>query len=468
MKAGTRMVPLECGLIFLVVGLACFGGILSREAGYLAWIWPANAILLSMFVRFPHMARPAGWVAAGVAFLAVDAALGTSWPANLLLNLSNLSGIAVGYWIYMRYPPDIRLLQRPTSALLLVGVSLAAGFVTSALGAVVSVMLFGKTYLWAFAMWSSSQITNYLALMPFILTLPAWKYKSLGLQSLVARAMSRRYANLGIWAAFLGSCALGVVMDGPGAVMLPVPALLWMALAFPLFTTASIVLAYVLWSQAAMSMGIIDVGVNLQDAKSVISLRLGLTLLALGPLAVASTNASRTKLLQELQRMATYDSLTGIFGRAAFLREGADMLTRSPTVLLLMDIDHFKSINDRFGHHAGDAALLGFCQAVGSELSQTDLFGRLGGEEFAILSSSASQQDALALAQRICRKVEETVIVTDDGVSLRMTVSIGVVTASPTVPQRLAELLRRADELLYQAKAAGRNQVKLAPVAQSS
>lgn len=464
MKAGTRIAPFDCVLIFLAVGLSCLSGILSREAGYLAWIWPANAILLAMFVRFPHMAQPAGWLSASVAFLAVDAVVGTGWVANLMLNASNLLGIVVGYWIYMRYPPDIRLLQRPTSALLLVGASLAASVVTSAVGSVVSVMLFGKTYMWAFAMWFSSQLTNYLALMPFVLALPAWEHGNAGLRSLASRRRPDIYVNLGIWGTFLGSCALGVAMDGPGAVMLPVPALLWMALTFPLFTTASIVLAYVLWSQTAMSMGIIDIGVDMQDVKSVISLRLGLTLMALGPLAVASTNASRNKLLQELHRLATYDFLTGILGRAAFLRQGAELLPRSPTVLLLMDIDHFKSINDRFGHHVGDAALVGFCKAVGGELRQTDLFGRLGGEEFAVLLPGMSRQGALALAQRICRKVEETTIKADGGVVLRMTVSIGVANASPSDPYSLADLLRRADELLYQAKAGGRNQVVLEPV----
>ncbi|GAB2935558.1 hypothetical protein GCM10011328_01510 [Hafnia psychrotolerans] len=226
---------------------------------------------------------------------------------------------------------------------------------------------------------------------------------------------------------------------------------------FSLFATTCIVLAYVQWCQAAIMLGWVDVGIPLNDVADVVSLRIGIALLALAPLTVGSINISRNKLLLELKKTVTYDSLTGILSRAAFLKKAKAELSRSAAVLLLLDIDHFKSVNDQFGHHVGDTALVAFCQAIKSELRERDLFGRLGGEEFSVLASNVPREEALQFAQRLCRKVEETSIVLADQKILRITVSIGVVTSQSQETRSLTDLLITADERLYKAKAGGRN-----------
>jgi diguanylate cyclase (GGDEF)-like protein len=101
--------------------------------------------------------------------------------------------------------------------------------------------------------------------------------------------------------------------------------------------------------------------------------------------------------------------LTGVANRRGFLQAGERLMVRirfarRPAALLLFDLDHFKSINDKYGHHVGDAVISAFCQLVTSLLRPTDLFGRIGGEEFASLLPNIELQDALVLAERLtCR-----------------------------------------------------------------
>ncbi len=458
MKLFARSATRDCVVVFLVVGIACLSGILSSHFGFFTSMWSANAILVAMFVRFPSLATPINWLAASMAYVLADVVTGSSLFSTLLMDASNLTGVAIGYYIYMQYPRELRLLRRPMSTTTLIGVSVATAGVTSILGAGASTFISGGNYFPALAIWFSEEMVNYLAFMPFILTLPErWGFWSKGSRPSKPDTPSATGMNILIWMLFFGSCVLGVQVGGPGAIIFAVPALLWMSMTFSLFATACIVLAYVQWCQAAIMLGWVDVGIPLNDVTDVVSLRIGIALLALAPLTVGSINISRNKLLLELKKTVTYDSLTGILSRAAFLKKAKAELSRSAAVLLLLDIDHFKSVNDQFGHHVGDTALVTFCQAIKSELRERDLFGRLGGEEFAVLASNVPREEALQFAQRLCRKVEETSIVLADQKILRITVSIGVVTSQSQETRSLTDLLITADERLYKAKAGGRN-----------
>lgn len=166
------------------------------------------------------------------------------------------------------------------------------------------------------------------------------------------------------------------------------------------------------------------------------------------------------KLSQELNQLASTDSLTGVLNRRAFHRQ-AKAFFASPaqsTFLLLLDLDHFKQINDRFGHAAGDQVLIGFADTVRGLLRRKDLFGRTGGEEFCILLPQANEQEALAIAERIRNGVEAMAFMAEDGKTrIPVTVSIGMAVLRPgdTFDQTAAE----ADKALYAAKNHGRNRV---------
>lgn len=170
------------------------------------------------------------------------------------------------------------------------------------------------------------------------------------------------------------------------------------------------------------------------------------------------------RLSRELNHQASTDSLTGVMNRRAFHRHTAIVFNEpAPAAYLLMlDLDHFKQINDRYGHAAGDLVLVSFAEAVRGKLRATDLLGRTGGEEFSVLLPDTDAQMALTIAERIRSGVEALQISTGDGKPpLRVTVSIGIAPVLPgsTFDQCAAE----ADKALYAAKNGGRNRVALAP-----
>ena len=164
---------------------------------------------------------------------------------------------------------------------------------------------------------------------------------------------------------------------------------------------------------------------------------------------------------------ALVDPLTGISNRRAFLQDGEAHLRRHaagphPTAVMLLDLDNFKSINDRFGHAVGDRVLEIFADVSSGCLRRIDLFGRLGGEEFAALLRDTTRERAMAVAEQIrvsfagaAREV--------DGRTIAATVSIGIVISHDAVLD-LSALLAQADHALYRAKDAGRNRVEIASI----
>jgi diguanylate cyclase (GGDEF)-like protein len=162
---------------------------------------------------------------------------------------------------------------------------------------------------------------------------------------------------------------------------------------------------------------------------------------------------------------AMVDPLTGIANRRSFLQDGKALMKRhasdpSPAAVLLIDLDHFKSINDRFGHAIGDRVLQIFADAARAHMRTCDLIGRLGGEEFAAVLYDIGCDQALALAERIRSTFAEAALEVD-GRSVGATVSIGVV-ANQDGPLDVPKLLGQADQALYHAKERGRNRVEVA------
>ncbi len=165
----------------------------------------------------------------------------------------------------------------------------------------------------------------------------------------------------------------------------------------------------------------------------------------------------------ELLHMATMDGLTGVLNRTSFLEQAEAALVQAgrreqPAAVLMLDADHFKSINDTYGHDGGDAALRALGQAIGGTGRASHIAGRLGGEEFAIVLPDTHEQAALAFAQRLRASVERMDI-QHCGKRIPLTVSVGLAMFEPGEAADLTALLRKADHALYQAKAGGRNRV---------
>jgi len=176
----------------------------------------------------------------------------------------------------------------------------------------------------------------------------------------------------------------------------------------------------------------------------------------------------RKQIEQRLELLAHTDPLTGVCNRRRFLALAEDELSRAvrhgqPVALLMLDLDHFKAVNDQFGHAGGDSVLRAFVGSALGAMRQGDVLARVGGEEFAALLPQTGRDGALALAQRLLQQVR-ALQVPLDGQQVRITVSIGVALRpmAPGAVVSLDALMAAADHALYQAKTGGRNRVVLA------
>ncbi len=163
----------------------------------------------------------------------------------------------------------------------------------------------------------------------------------------------------------------------------------------------------------------------------------------------------RKLLEEELVKQATIDMLTGINNRRHFFYLAERDILRcsrykEPLVLLMIDIDHFKKVNDTYGHSIGDDALKKMVEVCRSEIRAFDNFGRIGGEEFGMLLTKADAKSGFHLAERLRKLVEQSVLITDRGV-VKFTISIGGIAFSGNNVS-LGTLMKQADEALYRAK----------------
>lgn len=174
---------------------------------------------------------------------------------------------------------------------------------------------------------------------------------------------------------------------------------------------------------------------------------------------------SRQRLQQEALTLAHTDSLTGIANRRHFFEMAEHELARTqryggPLAVMVLDIDHFKEVNDSHGHAVGDAALTAVARACANVLRTTDMFGRIGGEEFAVLLPQTDASRARILAERLCQAIVNLHVDAPEG-RVHLTATIGV-TGWLGADDHLDSLLNRADRALYEGKNNGRNQVAIA------
>ena len=182
---------------------------------------------------------------------------------------------------------------------------------------------------------------------------------------------------------------------------------------------------------------------------------------------VEERTAALRKAYAELEYRATHDELTGLPNRTTVLEVLSKELSRSgrsgrSLAVVMVDIDHFKAINDTYGHLAGDVVLAAIAGRMRHVVRPYDTIGRFGGEEFLLVVPECGREDAVMIAERLRCGVAERPIALE-GDTLTVTLSVGVAWADGTQPRGIDELIADADRALYGAKQAGRNRVELNP-----
>jgi len=203
-------------------------------------------------------------------------------------------------------------------------------------------------------------------------------------------------------------------------------------------------------------------GVAMGWALSVVLWRM-FTTITLQQAQLEASNAELQQKHKDLQRLTRLDGLTGLYNRSTFVELTRQELARaqrqgSSTTILLLDLDHFKRVNDTWGHPAGDAVLKNVAMTANSTVRATDLVGRLGGEEFIILLPATSLEAGRKLAEKLRANFENTPTAWEQN-HISNTASIGVASTTAAENRDFDHLYTVADKALYSAKEKGRNRV---------
>lgn len=451
------------GLLLLAVFLFSLVGIYWRPLDQFSTLWPANAVLLGIFLRVPGLASPMGWAAAAVAYIAADMLTGSSWKIAILLNLTNLLSVLVALTVCRQATQFKYDLASPTSLPRLFLAIVAAALMAGLLGGMLIWQLFDSP-MWPSVMnWVVAELLSYIVILPSVLTIPDWRaWRWRERRAGAARPVSQHVIPaMCLIAALLASVFIG----GPGVVAFPVIALLACALSCGLFLTSLLTLVFSVWTLLGTAFGNIQLVFDVNDLNNLLSMRLGVASVAVAPIVVACVMAARESSLIAMRHLAEHDALTGLLNRRTFHLRARERLAqlaqqRKPAAVLMLDIDHFKSINDRYGHAAGDDVLAMVTTKLGQSLRSSDLCGRVGGEEFTVLIPECTQELLDDIALRIHQAVSSDSYQAAEAQALRVTLSIGA-TLGKHPDEDLESMLLRADQALYAAKNAGRNQTQV-------
>lgn len=454
-------------LVAVLIFTCCLLGIFTRHYSHLAFFWPTNAVLLSVFLRFPQTNIPQSWLGALLAYLLADLITGNTLYLSSVLTIANLITVASALWLIRLFQVNYRHYDTGFTFLKLAAICSVAGL-SSAFFAICTVPYVPNSFmtldhLWIdFGMWWSGEIVNCMILLPLLLSFPQWRAIKAVLYN--RRQLEFNAAKVFPIVAIIISIFFTHLFPGPGAMLYPLAALIWAALSYQLFNLSIINLIIFVVAYHSLKNFVFSPTEQVY-LTSAISIRIGLSMLVLAPLMVCIISRNRQKLFKEILYLANHDSLTHTMNRRYFFEAAEKFLTQSPQspfALMMLDIDYFKNINDQYGHHTGDHVLQRFSNVVNNNMRDQDLFARIGGEEFIILLSNTNELDALAIAERIRSSVETQVFDIPHHHPIHITVSIGLTLQSSAQPQRLKDYMIIADSALYSAKSLGRNRVMTA------
>lgn len=442
---------------------------LTSNGHDIATIWPANAILLALLLA----ARKPRWLtilsAGFVGNVAANLLTRGTLAAPLLYSVANLLEIAIAARLIRTSGVPGGLLQTTKGSLrFLATAGLIAPGVSGLVGAATAFLVFEEPIGQSFLVWVLADGLGLIIFTPVFLAL----FRGDFADCFRAKTWPERCETFGLLM-ITALIAYGVffVAVRPILFVLFPPVLLVTFRMGRLGTKAAVVIVALIGGVATMrAEGPITFLADSPVAQALLfQAFLGVLLITCMPIAAEVTERARlTAALAEHDRQmmekASTDPLTGLLNRYGFAsmvahvfhhREDGQALS-----LLAIDLDHFKSINDRWGHQVGDDALRHLTRVLAAEVRPTDIIGRLGGDEFLILLPAVDLVEASIIGQRLCTAIRHEPLTIDRGAVTMLSLSIGVAAALPD--EEYVDLARRADEALYAAKAAGRNAIRLA------
>lgn len=443
-------------LVLAVFAIALIG-IFSRPSGYLADLWPANSLILGLMLRNPQLARSGFWLWSGLAMVVADLITGSTVIKALVLNTGNIFSVMAGLIVARRWRLALYPVKDVVDVLSIAPVALAAAVAAGLFGMYANPLLFDGSVADGFTYWLVTEFVNYVVFLPLFIVAPAFSALSSGAIKACLARMNLLSLLPGV--SVIALCLLAMTISGPGVIAVPLIGLLWCAFAYSVFSTALITLVYCVWTLISLSNGYIDPDQQISYWLNVISLRVTVAMVALVPIILSCYIHCNRSRLRDLEYASNHDELTGTLTRRALynLVQGEDEQPESMT-LLMIDLDHFKSINDNHGHPVGDRVLKHFVEIARRCLRPDDAFCRMGGEEFMVVLRDLPADGANRVAARIRASFEESPLILESGELIDATVSIGVAVRYSDEDDFDA-LAIKADRALYEAKQSGRNRI---------
>lgn len=439
----------------------------TTEGREIAAVWAANAVLVGLLAS---QARPK-WVpviaSALVANTIANLLTRGDIAAPMLFGLANMAEIVIAVWLLRISIGSASVLSSLNVFIRFTLIGFFAATISGFLGAISAWTLLGEPFLASWLAWTMSDALGLLVFAPFFLALFRGDYvRCIQEKSPLQRFETAALLGLTIAVAWI---LLFVVRSAPIFILL-VPTMLVTLRIGQLGTKAAVMLiAAVGLSSTFLKTGLIYRAGDYDE--QILILQIFLLVLLFSSLPVAADLTARGRAVaalgrreQELKQIATTDALTGLMNRSAFINFAEEVLSRpenQQVCLITIDVDHFKRINDTFGHHVGDEALRHLASVASSHLRSMDALSRFGGDEFMLLLPHASIVDAERICTRLRNSLRRTPLRLEDGTTLMISVSCGIAAADSF--ETFSDLSKRADAALYDAKYAGRGTHRTAP-----
>lgn len=441
--------------IIAAIAILHLGSCAIQHSGHLALFWPVNALMVGLFLRFPFFNRPHYYLTGLLVALLCNISVGTNSVGAVLVILSNTAFVVIltNLILWERKQPSDPL---KINVLRLYSYCLLSAIVCSVLGSYGFSLSYHRTFATVYPIWFSEQFSTSVLILPFLLT---WNGNLLPKKFDLRQVMP---VGLLIFSIAASSHSAGI-----GSLAVTLPALIWCAISFSLPVTC-------LLTQLTGIMEVLLVDAHWMYASidghitQIVSARMGIASVAISPVMVAVSVQAINTLVKQLSARANYDYLTRVhsrFGLYEKLRVQDEKMANTALNVLLLDIDHFKSINDTHGHDCGDSVLTEFARRVKEVVGEKGIVARMGGEEFAVVMPDACGDNGYQLAEEIRAEIEQ-MEVQWGGDTLSLTVSIGLShghAARRQLVDVFDKLLSEADRYLYQSKKAGRNRTCAAP-----